>query len=83
LHGVTPETTTNFSDLPEDLRQCAYNQGEPVTNDLSFGTQVTLVMCRSFLNNSDVRGKDCTLQVKFFCLRTLASSEIYRGISFL
>jgi len=51
LHGVTPETTENFIHLPEDLRQCAYDQGEPVTTDLSFGTQLTLVMCRSFLNN--------------------------------
>jgi len=83
LHGVTPETTANFSHLPQDLRQCAYDQGEPVTTDLSFGTQLTLVMCRSFLNISDIRGKDCTLQVKFLCLRNVASNEISRGVNFL
>jgi hypothetical protein len=78
---VSPETTANFSHLRKDLRQCAYDQGEPVTTDLSFGTRLTLVMCRSFLN-SDVRGRDCALQVNFFCLCTLASSEMYRGINF-
>jgi len=40
-------------------------------------------MCLSFPNISDVRGKDCTQQVKFFCLRILASSEIYCGINIL
>ena len=76
LHGVTPETTENFSEV------CL--QSEWTRNQWSLIRHTADSGNVPFISEqSDVRGKDCTLQVKFVCLRTLASSEIYRGINFL